>query len=786
MAYAAHVLSAQLQSVDSRRFEELIAALVGEHHSDAVRVGADDGGVDVWVPSRRWGLQCKRYSGRIGWAKCEASLKKAQATYELKRYTFVFAADLSGPDQLVFDERLGGPNVDHWGVTQIRNLLEQYPQWETLLGGPGSVRAEPDIEPPERSVWFTGRGCDLEAVERRVGDGGVAVTYGLGGVGKTELAAAWLALEAEKGSRCWWLVASDAEALWASARRVGRDLDLPAADLRDDRVVSAVVESLHALNARWSLVLDDAVQPSEATPFLRPSANGRVLVTSLNPHWRSVGIDAIELGSLDSASAAELLASCSGRPQDEHLEALASEDLGGLPLALVQVGAYLEQRPIISAGAYRAAFADRAAELLARGEDPASDRTVATVWSLSMEQAAEREPLSRDLLAFVAYFAPAPIPISLFRAPAAGALSNESALADAVAALSSFSLLNVDAEQLNLRVHRLVQTITRSQDSPVVPGALEVAAELVWDALPERMGDHEGVPLMRPLVDHVLAVADRLADREAERLRSADLLSAAGNFARITGRFRLAKDLFARAVEVAEASPEDMPSRDEARAGFLNNYASICAETGDYEPAVSARLQALEIRERVLGADHELTVKVVANLAGLLSDLDLPGDALPLARRVWEHRMDGPPELRAWGAYNLAEILLSAGEQEEALEFADESVRIFSGLEGGSRGNLAWGLELRSAALLANDRVDQADGDARKALQIRQAAGEGHVDVARAWLACARVSLRRKDVARGSFEAQRVLDLTNGHVEDDHPDRQSAVRIREALEEIAL
>ncbi len=777
MAYAAHVLSAQLNSLDSRRFEELVTALVSEDYPDAVRVGADDGGVDIWVPSRHWGLQCKRHSRTIGWAKCEASLTRARERYPVERYTFVFPTDLSGPEQLVFDKRLRGPDVDYWGITRIRNLLELYPQWDVLVGGPAAVRTEADLRRPEASAWFTGRDPDLAAAERCIGNHGVAVVHGLGGVGKTELAAAWFERQTAHNCRCWWLVASDVEALRASARRIGHDLGLTPAMLREDCVVANVVDALRALDYPWALVLDDAVQPADVAPLLRPTANGRVLVTSLNPHWRNAGIEAIELRSLGDAASAELLARRSGRTQDEHLKALACRDLGGLPLALVQVGAYLEQRQTVSVSDYRRAFAQRAAELLARDEDHTSGHTVATVWSLSMDQAAAREPLARDLLTVVAYFAPDPIPISIFGAPAAGHLSQQSALADAIAALSSFSLVSFDAELRNLHVHRLVQIIARGPHVEAPANAVKIAAEIVSAALPIRMDQHEGVPAMRPLVDHALAVADHAADHDSTRLLAARLLSSAGNFARITGSFRLARELFARAVAAADSSPSDTPLRDEDRARFLENYASICAETGDYKTAITTRLDALHAREDLFGPDHALTIKIVANLAGLLNDVGLTQEALPLARRVWEHRKDGAPEARAWGAHNLAEILLSAGEHEEALEFADEAIRIFSGPDGGSRGNLAWTRELRSMILLAHDRLDEAEHDARQALQIRQAAGEGHVDVARAWLACAQVSHRKQDAALARVEAQRVLELTVGHLEDDHPDRLSAARI---------
>jgi tetratricopeptide (TPR) repeat protein len=780
MAYAAHVLSAQLRSAEPQRFEELVTALIKESYPDATRVGANDNGVDVWVPSERWGLQCKRYSGSIRWAKCEESLSAAQQNYQLDRYTFVFPMDLSGPQQRVFDERLGSSSVNHWGVTELRNLLTLHPQWEQLLDGPSAVHLDADARRPEPSRWFAGRDDELAILDRRLKDEPVAVVHGLSGVGKTALAAAWCERHIHHAEHTWWLDGRDGEAVRAGARRIGRDLGLDEAALRGDDVVAAVGKALCELAVPWTLVLDDVSQPADIEQLVRDPHDGRVLVTSVYPHWRSLRVEASELLPLKDDPAAELLAARSGRPLDAHIRAIAVEDLGGLPLALIQVGAYLEQRAALPTQSYRKAFSDRSAELLARSDEHLESRAVATVWSLSVEEAVKREPHARKLLELLAYFAPDRIPLELFSGGGAQQLSDATTLADAVAALQDFSLLSVDAQKRQVSVHRLVQCTTRaSLTRSAARKTAAIAAQLVFEAVPAQMNEHEGVPAMQPLVDHALSTADHAADHLGSRLLSAQLLSSAANFARITGSFRVAKELFGRSVDVADTSPVRAEERELIRARLLNNYASICCEIGDYARAVPLREQALRIREEVLGPDDPLTIKVVGNLAGLLSDLGRQADALPLAERAWERRQHAPPVDRAWGAHDLAGILLAVDKSDEALKYADEAVEIFAGPEGGSRGNLAWALELRAEILLAHDRVEDADRDAHQALQIRQTVGEAHVDVARAWLACALVGKGRNDPARAYAEAQKMLELTVEHLDDLHPDR---MRSREIIE----
>src|ERR1700694_267416 len=86
----------------------------------------------------------------------------------------------------------------------------------------------------------------------------------------------------------------------------------------------------------------------------------------------------------------------------------------GLPLALDQAGAYIEETPS-TLDAYLKAYQRRQTELLQeRGKERQYHPTpVATTWSLNFEQVEQLNPAAADLLRFLAFLAPDAIPEDL-------------------------------------------------------------------------------------------------------------------------------------------------------------------------------------------------------------------------------------------------------------------------------------------------------------------------------------------------------------------------------------
>ena len=161
--------------------------------------------------------------------------------------------------------------------------------------------------------------------------------------------------------------------------------------------------------------------------------------------------------------------------------------LGGLPLALDQAGAYIEENACPFT-AYLQAYTHRQTYLLNyRGKhsiyhaDP-----VATTWSLSFEQVEQHHPLAADLMRCCAFLAPDDIPEEFFTAgahelgPLLQPIEHDSSLLDeAIGELRRFSLVRRTRDTTSFSIHRLVQAILRT--------TMDEATQRVWAERTIRM-----------------------------------------------------------------------------------------------------------------------------------------------------------------------------------------------------------------------------------------------------------------------------------------------------------
>jgi hypothetical protein len=115
--------------LDEDDFEELCVLIVLLEHENAQRIRAPDLGADAVLPGepgtfeRCW--QAKRFTSRIYWDQCEASLDRGRENYHPERYTFMFATDLTGPQRRTLTTRL---------QQRHRDIAIDYVDRTTLLG----------------------------------------------------------------------------------------------------------------------------------------------------------------------------------------------------------------------------------------------------------------------------------------------------------------------------------------------------------------------------------------------------------------------------------------------------------------------------------------------------------------------------------------------------------------------------------------------------------------------------------------------------------------------------
>jgi hypothetical protein len=240
----------------------------------------------------------------------------------------------------------------------------------------------------------------------------VALT-GLGGAGKTSVAVEYGHRHLGELGVAWQLSAEDATVLAAEFGDLAAQLGI-GGEAGGGDPVATVHSVLAGYPGQWLLIFDNAPGQGAVRAFLPPAGNGRVLITSQSAVWPPG--QAVEVPPLGTDVAAVFLVSRTGDRASQAAAALAKE-LGGLPLALEQAGAYIQATGTTLAG-YLSMFQDRRADLLARGEAAGHEEDVAATLGLALSRLGKQSPAAAGLSLLLACLAPEPVRPALLLADA--------------------------------------------------------------------------------------------------------------------------------------------------------------------------------------------------------------------------------------------------------------------------------------------------------------------------------------------------------------------------------
>ncbi|MET8590435.1 NB-ARC domain-containing protein [Streptomyces sp. NPDC005078] len=313
---------------------------------------------------------------------------------------------------------------------------------------------------------FSGRDDSLSEIQAAISNSHdevpLVALVGLGGIGKTQLAARYCHLNRAALDVIAWLRADSRTKLVKDLASLGERLGLqadPRAIDMDESLAIKTREWLEVERREWLLVLDNVENGTQFVDLLPTVGEGAILITSRS---QSLGADfyTIQVEALTASDSANHLMASTESNDRQGAVALA-EALGGLPLALAHASAYVRKRRTTFRDYLESLEAFPARELLNEAPTRFYHSALASTWLCSIRAAAEEAPEAEVTLHRLGFFDPDGVPRWLVEGPvpaqATGAVLHSLTLA--ISALSDYSLIDLTSDEV--RVHRMVQKVVR-------------------------------------------------------------------------------------------------------------------------------------------------------------------------------------------------------------------------------------------------------------------------------------------------------------------------------------
>jgi tetratricopeptide (TPR) repeat protein len=629
-------------------------------------------------------------------------VRKCKPTGLLATITYIDIVDLNATD---------ARNAILAGVRQSRALPTIEPHFPGTVASPlppvPSFPGEwPEVwqVPYRRNPFFTGREELLARLHEQLATKGTtalsqaSAISGLGGIGKTQTALEY-AYRYERDYRyVLWVSAEKEDVLRAELTQLAASLKIAGYDPQNQPQTIELFKRWLAQQPNWLLILDNADDLQMASKYL-PYGNriqGHILLTT-RASTGGAFAQILEVEKMEHDEGTLLLLRRANLlPENAPLEQASQQDranaqaivtaLDGLPLALDQAGAYIDEMSI-SLSSYLTLYQKRRTALLAhRGQlPPGHSETVATTWNISFQQVEQTNPAAADLLRLCAFLSPDAIPetiltegASVFGRRLKVLVSDAIEFNKAIQLLRHYSLIRRNPEANTLSIHRLVQAVIQDTQSPK---ERRIWSEQAVRAVNAVFPSESWLPI-QPLLPHALACANLIDQFQYEFSEASRLLDRTATYLQDAGRYKEAEPLFERALAI----DEKMQGAEHPVTGIrLNNLAELYREQGKYEEALPLYERALVISEKMQGAEHPNTGTSLNNLASLYQAQGGYEEALPLYERalVISEKMQGAEHPNTGTRLNnLAELYRAQGRYSDAEPLYERALAISEKMQG--------------------------------------------------------------------------------------------------------
>lgn len=554
------------------------------------------------------------------------------------------------------------------------------------------------IVPFSRNINFVGREHELSTLRQWSSSEDVShnmAVFGLGGVGKTQIALEFAYCTREQNSKysVFWVPATDHLAFEQAYKQIGQALKIPGIDAAGADVKQLVKDALCGKRTGpWLMIVDNAddismifQQPTDVNvispaliDYIPSNPNGCTLFTTRNRKVavRQAASKIIFLEIMEPEDANKLLEKSLLQQElisdvDATKELL--ELLGYLPLAIIQAVAYINENDT-TIEEYASLYKDSEADVMeilsedfeVHGRYKTTKNSIATTWLISISQLTLSNPVATNLLSFMACLSNNNIVESLLPPAPSKKLGLE-----AIGALKAYSFIRKRIREreneTSFDIHPLVHLASRNwlrNERKLQLWTTNAVSRLV-ELLPD--GGHKNRKTWTAYLPHAQYILTS-AVVEKDDLQLVVLAEKLAKCLYSNGEYAEAYQVYERALELRRQA-SGLENRDTLRNMF--GMAEALNHQGKHKQAEYQHREILELRKKVLGPKDPEVGRSMNYLAQALYDSgsyfqaeQVHRDALALQNEVLhpEH----PNALTTMGY--IAQTLGKQGKYQEAEE----------------------------------------------------------------------------------------------------------------------
>lgn len=447
-------------------------------------------------------------------------------------------------------------------------------------------------------------------------------------------------LVSDPGLSVFWVSGMSVSAFEESYRQIALALGISTNGDIDSMLMRRVKNWLEGpLAGRWLMVVDNV----DDVPFFRDNQlqfipnnqYGFLIFTSrdsgLATYLKRPVVIKVSRMSLEDSVALILSSNVDANPEDA---VTLVESLDNHPLAISQALAFSRNLGMtLDQYLELLTSKEKHKERLLRYEfvSPGRERGMESLEStfvVSLHELQERTPQAIDVLSLMSFFDASSIPVSLL----AKEYKDKLAFSEALNALRTFSLINVNHDGSAYAVHPLVQLVTKgwvlSKENATTfrLRALRLLCQHIPDY--EEANWKESFELL-PHVDHVLSFDTREPSSDVDFARAELMIKVTPFFAK-KGKFGTAEKMAREALEITFRL---FNSESQNRGRAFVNLASVLHAEGQYQEALKCVNEGLEILEQTAGTAEGPTLDALGLLGLVMQSLGDYSKALAIHRK---------------------------------------------------------------------------------------------------------------------------------------------------------